>query len=316
MSIMSSDSDTSIGLEESEQHRLVDKLLEYGDSFLDEEEYDKMKKKRKRKQKVSHLKSNVSEDYTDKITDVGSKKKKKKSKSKDRTSQDSELGLLTKNKVCSKSNKLESWTKDLELDKIPGNEKNGPVDNTGEIRNDHKKQKRKTPEVIVFEDPKKRKKVAEAAKTDDNDIEENSASDGSRAQMSLKKARREVRDFGISGFAYEDKKQLEVRRAIKLGAKPPKKEYVNYKKYMEMQKQKKEDEKNQRELDRKLGFKVSKKRSDKRDVLEGKLKRFGFWSDPTLERSIHGQIGKYRDGVQILRKTDIDTIKKTKIKKM
>lgn len=45
----------------------------------------------------------------------------------------------------------------------------------------------------------------------------------------IKKARHEILNFGISGMDGLDKQQAKIKMAVKLGAKPPKNEYKNYK---------------------------------------------------------------------------------------
>ncbi|KFO80737.1 Uncharacterized protein C1orf131, partial [Cuculus canorus] len=52
-------------------------------------------------------------------------------------------------------------------------------------------------------------------------------------------ARLEVHKFGITGYKKEDQREWEQERAIMLGAKPPKKEHMNYKTYQEKMKEKK-----------------------------------------------------------------------------
>lgn len=45
----------------------------------------------------------------------------------------------------------------------------------------------------------------------------------------MKKARNEVFHFGISGYDFKDQQKAKIALAVKLGAKPPKNLYVNYK---------------------------------------------------------------------------------------
>ncbi|KAK5650913.1 hypothetical protein RI129_001942 [Pyrocoelia pectoralis] len=56
----------------------------------------------------------------------------------------------------------------------------------------------------------------------------------------VKKARYEVLKFGISGFEQHKKEEAKIRLAIKLGAKPPKNKYKNYKALLEERKKEKE----------------------------------------------------------------------------
>ncbi|XP_050071163.1 uncharacterized protein C1orf131 [Anopheles maculipalpis] len=58
----------------------------------------------------------------------------------------------------------------------------------------------------------------------------------------MSKARREVMNFGFTGFDKESKHEAIVRLAIKLGAKPPKNAYRNYRELLEEKKAAKEQD--------------------------------------------------------------------------
>ncbi|KAF8794207.1 uncharacterized protein C1orf131 homolog isoform X2 [Argiope bruennichi] len=62
-------------------------------------------------------------------------------------------------------------------------------------------------------------------------------------EFNIKRARYEVMRFGLSGFDKEKQKRDKISMAIRLGAKPPKKEYVNYKQLIEQKKKEKEEKK-------------------------------------------------------------------------
>uniref|UniRef100_A0A8D8JV72 Uncharacterized protein C1orf131 homolog n=1 Tax=Culex pipiens TaxID=7175 RepID=A0A8D8JV72_CULPI len=120
--------------------------------------------------------------------------------------------------------------------------------------------------VTVFEPKKARanrpklpkvKRLApeEDAKSDDNgdsdeaDIDD-IFSDARRRKRKVKedpqtfdisRARKEVINFGISGFDRDTKHEAKVALAIKLGAKAPKNPYRNYKEILEERKRQKED---------------------------------------------------------------------------
>ncbi|MEQ2298351.1 hypothetical protein AMECASPLE_004317, partial [Ameca splendens] len=79
-------------------------------------------------------------------------------------------------------------------------------------------------------------------------------------QLSLEKARLEVHRFGITGYKKEQQRVFEQDRAIMLGARPPKKDYVNYKGLQEQIKEKKQKEKEEFQQDKK-----KKKKSNQRD---------------------------------------------------
>ncbi|XP_035226481.1 uncharacterized protein C1orf131-like, partial [Stegodyphus dumicola] len=59
------------------------------------------------------------------------------------------------------------------------------------------------------------------------------------------KARYEVMRFALSGFEKEKQIKSKVAMAIRLGAKPPKKEYTNYKVLMQEKLEEKERKKNE-----------------------------------------------------------------------
>ncbi|PIK39861.1 hypothetical protein BSL78_23303 [Apostichopus japonicus] len=87
-----------------------------------------------------------------------------------------------------------------------------------------------------------------------------------------------------------------MQRAIKLGAKPPKNTHVPYKEFMKLQKEKKQEELKQREIDRKMGMQVKKKSSDRDRKRELILRKSGFWQDSTKKRNFiaDGQVGKFK----------------------
>uniref|UniRef100_A0A182MR62 Uncharacterized protein n=1 Tax=Anopheles culicifacies TaxID=139723 RepID=A0A182MR62_9DIPT len=58
----------------------------------------------------------------------------------------------------------------------------------------------------------------------------------------MAKARRDIMNLGFSGFDKETKQKASVRLAIKLGAKPPKNQYRNYREMLEERKAAKEQD--------------------------------------------------------------------------
>ncbi|XP_055638238.1 uncharacterized protein C1orf131 homolog [Toxorhynchites rutilus septentrionalis] len=74
-------------------------------------------------------------------------------------------------------------------------------------------------------------------------------------KFDISTARKEIINFGISGFDKETKHQAKIALAIKLGAKPPKKGYRNYKEILEERKREKEecDRSNRRKLGQSFG---------------------------------------------------------------
>ncbi|XP_071851759.1 uncharacterized protein [Apostichopus japonicus] len=175
------------------------------------------------------------------------------------------------------------------------------------LKEENDDKRKNGPEVIVFEDRAKRKKISEADQeaTDESFV---------TSKGHLRELSHEVYQFGLSGFDFENKEKLEMQRAIKLGAKPPKNTHVPYKEFMKLQKEKKQEELKQREIDRKMGMQVKKKSSDRDRKRELILRKSGFWQDSTKKRNFiaDGQVGKFKSGVQVLSKQDIHQIKRGK----
>lgn len=151
---------------------------------------------------------------------------------------------------------------------------------------------KKKPEVVVFEEPRKKRKKdkvqsqsEELTFNNDNDSED-------KPEFDLKRARFEVRKFGMKGFQGDQKDEAMTALLVKLGAKPPKNKYYNYKEFQEIRKKEMVAQKDKREIDRGLGYKTANrnknKKREKNDV--------GF---------VDGQVGKYKSGVQFVRKNDL-----------
>ncbi|XP_065081782.1 uncharacterized protein C1orf131 homolog [Ochlerotatus camptorhynchus] len=88
----------------------------------------------------------------------------------------------------------------------------------------------------IFSDARRRKRKA---RKDDPKV------------FDISSARKEVINFGISGFDSNTKHEAKVALAIKLGAKPPKNKYRNYKEILEERKRDKQE--NDRTSRRKKG---------------------------------------------------------------
>ncbi|XP_062565515.1 uncharacterized protein C1orf131 homolog [Armigeres subalbatus] len=78
----------------------------------------------------------------------------------------------------------------------------------------------------IFSDARRRKRKAG---NDDSQV------------FDISRARKEVINYGISGLDRETKHEAKVALAIKLGAKPPKNQYRNYKEILEERKREKFD---------------------------------------------------------------------------
>lgn len=92
--------------------------------------------------------------------------------------------------------------------------------------------------AVVFEAHKSKRKNG-AKWTNDNKSKSKNDDDA----LDMKRVRHEVFNFGISGYNFQDQQKAKIALAVKLGAKPPKNKYQNYKELQETKKQVKEKEK-------------------------------------------------------------------------
>ncbi|XP_077139395.1 40S small subunit processome assembly factor 1 [Ranitomeya variabilis] len=128
-----------------------------------------------------------------------------------------------------------------------------------------------------------------------------------RLQFNFEKARLEVHKFGIGGYEKEKQRKCEQERAIMLGAKPPKREYVNYKLYQEKIKEKELAQKEKSIMEN--GFEPTRKKQKQGKTDRWSRRKKGLGKAPT------GQVGKFKDGALILRNKDIRKIKRSKVNK-
>ncbi|XP_075002484.1 40S small subunit processome assembly factor 1 isoform X1 [Calonectris borealis] len=125
-------------------------------------------------------------------------------------------------------------------------------------------------------------------------------------EFNFEKARLEVHKFGITGYKKQEQRIWEQERAIMLGAKPPKKEHMNYKTYQEKMKEKKTAKDDDDKGKEHKGDSLKKKKKEQK---ERKAKRKK--SVPSIWPA--GQVGKFRDGTLILQSYDIKKIKSSKV---
>uniref|UniRef100_A0A8D0G7K2 40S small subunit processome assembly factor 1 n=1 Tax=Sphenodon punctatus TaxID=8508 RepID=A0A8D0G7K2_SPHPU len=125
-------------------------------------------------------------------------------------------------------------------------------------------------------------------------------------EFNLEKARLEVHRFGITGYEKKEQRILEQERAIMLGAKPLKKEYLNYKIYQEKIKEKKEVKKEDTKMEYKCDL-LKKKRKKGQEERKSKKKK----SVPSVLPT--GQVGKFKNGTLVLSSCDIKKIKSSKV---
>lgn len=206
--------------------------------------------------------------------------------------------ILNKPDVEKKRNVLKAFAQELRLDllqpklNLAKNAPNDKVVDTQQISLD--------PKVVVFQDPTKRR-TETRIKTDNITTEEKAAKPKEEKTnvMSLKKARHDVLKFGITGFEKKKKIASKEQMAIRLGAVPRKKPAINYKLFMQMRQEEIVKERQTRELKGKLGLKVKKPERAKRS------------HDKNAIRGFDGQIGKYKDGFQVISKQDIRRIQQS-----
>ncbi|KAI4885980.1 hypothetical protein NFI96_030936, partial [Prochilodus magdalenae] len=99
-------------------------------------------------------------------------------------------------------------------------------------------------QVVTFQDPLKKSKSKKAVEPEAKppEVKEKKKKDPDDF-LTIEKARLEVHRFGITGFQKQQQRVFEQDRAVMLGARPPKKDYVNYKVYQQMVKERKLKEK-------------------------------------------------------------------------
>ncbi|XP_067840198.1 uncharacterized protein C1orf131 homolog isoform X2 [Heptranchias perlo] len=148
-------------------------------------------------------------------------------------------------------------------------------------------------EVVTFTGSHKRNKLPPIT-DEDSKVEETGEQNKTEQNVfNLEKARLEVHRFGITGYRKEQQRMFEQERAVMLGARPPKRDYVNYKNYQEMMRNKvtaKHVKMNSKSaLSRKK--KEEERRHKKTEIV------------PT------GQVGRFKNGALILSDSDIKRIK-------
>nr|DBA26931.1 TPA: hypothetical protein GDO54_011123 [Pyxicephalus adspersus] len=92
-------------------------------------------------------------------------------------------------------------------------------------------------EVVTFVSRKSKKRARSREVHPDSKINIDLKEEENNQTFDFERARLEVHKFGITGYKKEKQRKFEQERAIMLGAKPPKREYVNYKVYQERKKE-------------------------------------------------------------------------------
>ncbi|XP_065124835.1 uncharacterized protein C1orf131 homolog isoform X2 [Paramisgurnus dabryanus] len=159
-------------------------------------------------------------------------------------------------------------------------------------------------EVVTFIDPLKKnrpsKPVEPVQKLQTQDDKEKKKTDSDK-KLTIEKARFEVHRFGLSGYQKEQQRVFEQDRAIMLGARPPKKQYVNYKEYQQQLKEKKLKEQEEAK---------SEAQNKKRKAGKTRISK----SKPSSGGQLGGQVGRFKNGMLVLSSKDIQKVN-VKIKK-
>ncbi|XP_016410598.1 uncharacterized protein C1orf131 homolog isoform X2 [Sinocyclocheilus rhinocerous] len=163
--------------------------------------------------------------------------------------------------------------------------------------------KQSSVEVVTFIDPlKKKNKISKAVEPGQKvpDVK-GKKKKGSDEKLTIEKARFEVHKFGLSGYQKQQQRVFEQDRAIMLGARPPKKQYVNYKMYQQMIKEQKIKAKEE-----------AKSETQKKRRKEGKSRTEKSKSSSSGE--LGGQVGRFKNGMLVLSSKDVQKLK-VKVKK-
>jgi len=165
---------------------------------------------------------------------------------------------------------------------------------------------REAPVVIVYNDPKNRKRKAKA-----DEANEQSHFD----EVSMKQARFDVFKFGVAGMKKNEQQDANVSLAIKLGAKPPKNKCYEYNEFKEMRKKEKDD-KNVRQEEERIngGVKLIKKSTTENNKSKlpktksstGKNSKIG----KTGKNSKIGKIGSFDGGMLKISGKELAKMKK------
>ncbi|CAF1019319.1 unnamed protein product [Rotaria sordida] len=158
--------------------------------------------------------------------------------------------------------------------------------------------KKPSVETIAFRDPSKKKKILNKSNTSSPVSQQNE-----NVEFDLEKARFDVHKFGIKGFEKSKYEDARVALAVNLGARPPKRKFINYRELIEQNRAKKAKEKEEEENARLLGDIFHKSPNNKQ---KSKQKRIGE-GDVGLMR--FSSVGKFQGGVLKLTDKDISKVK-------
>ncbi|KAK9874684.1 hypothetical protein WA026_005504 [Henosepilachna vigintioctopunctata] len=128
-------------------------------------------------------------------------------------------------------------------------------------------------EEVTFTSYKPKNKKILQDDDEGSTIQQNSA-------FNIKKAKNEVIKLGMSTLEGQEKKDAKIQLLIKLGAKPPRKKYINYKELQKERKEKKAAEQSNAQLQQIgkniLGKSTAKDKFDKKRRKDQKFKNKGL----------------------------------------
>lgn len=273
---------------------ILQKLEEYGDSVVEgnKEKKNKEKKKPQPNKIRTEIKTSQPVTVSNTVLSKGQKKKRKKRRKKEASvvSDNENVHSDSGPQLSGHERRLQEMTKQLGLDEFKLE-----IERKETKKDEEERKKKDGPEVVVFTSHRSKKSKKEQ-KAETGGLPEG-------PDFDMRQARFDVQKFGIKGFQGNQKEEAMTALLIKLGAKPPKNKYLNYKDYQEKRKQQMMDEKQKREMDRKLGYKIPKANRGKKRPRD--RNDIGY---------VDGQVGMWKSGVQIVKKDDLKGFKKAKLK--
>ncbi|KAK2179309.1 hypothetical protein NP493_499g01006 [Ridgeia piscesae] len=302
------------------RQQLLQKLADFGDSLLDEDDFAERKRKAaKRKSQSSKCCTSVQSNDNGAMSD--SKRHKLKKKKKKLLPEPAETNIQTNGQrnglhgeqkylqqLCTELGLTNNGTKQLEKQKPHEQPK------TYSIQQCTKRgvTSAAEPNVIVFQEPCRSKKKAMLIlliiiqPLDIQKEGEQPQEIVGQPEITLKHARFDVRKFGIKGMAEADKEGATVAMLMQLGAKAPKKKCINYRVLLETKKKTAEEEK--------LKSETVMMYSRNHEIPFSLLIRPSVKKDRNAIGYIDGQVGRYKGGVQHVNPSDLSAGKRKKRK--
>ncbi|KAG1964802.1 uncharacterized protein C1orf131 homolog [Pimephales promelas] len=208
-------------------------------------------------------------------------------------------------KRLKKSQKRKNFTKDEKDTVQHDTDSEQPMTNSTVCGSLPSGAKQSNVEVVTFIDPRRKNQLSKAvelvkkAPPERKEVKEKKKVPDEK--LTIEKARLEVHRFGLSGYERQQQRVFEQDRAIMLGARPPKRQYVNYKVYQQNIKERKIKEKEE-----------AKSESQNKRRKEGQPRTERSKSSSSGE--LGGQVGRFKNGMLVLSSRDIQKYK-VKVKK-